>query len=175
MNARFVTTVVIGVLACASAVQADTVCQKCEYIPNGRYLGRHVAGDRSTFQHSDIFADYGAVSGFDDLWVFDLDEQAVFEFSAKMQGMFRFGVTLHFDQGSQCFSDGRCIVIFDPVTPLSFSGDIAHPNLNSGITTGRFVLRIPGDGWISDGLPIAERASYSATITFKPLRYPRPK
>jgi len=63
--------VTLGALAFGTqAAQAALICQGCEYGDAGTYLGTYNPDDFDfgTFQHSDVGADVGPNSAFEDYW-----------------------------------------------------------------------------------------------------------
>lgn len=80
------TALAVGLLL-AGSVEAQDTCRKCEYAPfvggayEATYLGRYWPGERGTFQNTNIVAERGGGTEFDDYWIVDLNDNAVVSFT----------------------------------------------------------------------------------------------
>src|SRR5688572_25661151 len=114
----------LAVLALMSVgARAETVCNNCEYVYFGSYLGGFWPGDRATFGNRRLVADLTAQLGpgmgqnrqFDNYWVFDLNANAGGVLTVGTRALTAldplWSVEIYEDGGSTCDAL-RCSVVF---------------------------------------------------------------
>ena len=140
----------------STTASAETVCEKCDYpFPYVGYLGSYWPGDRGTFQHFNIVehirqyfeqinAPYdGTFVGFDNYWVFDVNDNATLNATATQRNLTDFGVELYTDAGSVCYA------VVCPTLALGTRIAVVHSpvrrwTIEVNLTPGRYILRMPG-------------------------------
>jgi hypothetical protein len=149
-------------LALASPAQADTICKNCEYWYYGAYLGAYWPHDRAGFGNREIVSNLrdlgygdGQSRGFDDYWVFDLNDDASVTLTVDTKGTLypapgyppHFAVEIYPDTGSVC-GEFRC----DISLPDFVGGPIVSHESKRRWTAstpllppGRYIIRIAGE------------------------------
>jgi hypothetical protein len=168
-------TAVAGLGFAVQSANAATICSGCEVIDAvaGTYIGQYNPDmfDNGTFNHTDIQADVGQGTPFNDFLVFDLDPAGTGSISAdftRFTGIRDFMGALWSDGGSTCDAaatplPGSCSAIV-PGTKLyevSASQD-RWEIIARGLVAGRYIIQITGT--TRDSGP----SSYSGQLSFVP-------
>jgi len=164
-----------GMALVAQTANAGTICSGCEVINGaaGTYVGMYNPDlfDNGTFNHTDIQADVGPSTAFNDFFVFDLNPAGRGSISAdftRFTAIGDFEGALWTDGGSTCDAaasplPGACSAVV-PGTELyrvSASGD-RWEILANGLTAGRYIIQVTGTTRASGP------SSYSGQLAFVP-------
>jgi hypothetical protein len=168
--------IALASLALLGTAKADTICNDCEYVYYGRYLGAHWAGDRSTFGNRDIVANLTALGvggqsrGFDDYWIFDLTSNAVVSLTVDSKGTVTgnpiaptsYAVEIYHDTGSVCDAT-RCTISHPDFYSPILSKETARRWTGTTVTLppGRYAIRIAG------GTRASGESAYTGTLRAK--------
>jgi hypothetical protein len=170
------TCAAIGGLAIVSqGASADTICSGCEVLDAeaGTYVGLYNPDlfDNGTFNHTDIQADVGPSTDFNDFLVFDLNPAGTGSISAdftRFTGITNFMGALWSDGGSTCDAaasplPGACsaIVPGSKLYEVSASSDRWEIIANS-LAAGRYIVQVTGTTRASGP------SSYSGQLAFVP-------
>jgi hypothetical protein len=147
-------------LASIAPAHAERICNNCEYIYWGRYLGAHWVGDSSTFGNRDIVANFAEFYGtgnsrsFDDYWIVDLNETAsvVLTITTKpgtplppfAPGAPTFTVEIYHDTGSVCDAI-RCSISIPTLISTPLVSQETFDRRWTATTTlvpGRYAIRL---------------------------------
>ena len=164
-----------GMALAAQSASAGTICSGCEVIDGeaGTYIGLYNPDlfDNGTFNHTDIQANVGPGTPFNDFLVFDLDPAGTGSISAdftRFTGIIDFEGALWTDGGSTCNAaavplPGACSAIV-PGTEL-FRVSAASDRweiLARGLDAGRYIIQVTGTTRQSGP------SSYSGQLSFVP-------
>lgn len=171
-------TALIALFSIAPA-QAERICNNCEYVYYGRYLGAHWAGDSSTFGNRNIVADLTAQYGsgnsrsFDDYWIVDVNETSAVALTITTKagaplppfapGAPTFTVEIYHDTGSVCGAI-RCTVSIPTLISTPIVSKETFTRRWTAATTlvpGRYAIRLA-----ATTAPSGESA-YTGTITMR--------
>jgi hypothetical protein len=140
----------VGALALgAQAASAAVICAGCEYGDDaGTYLGAYNPStfDLGTFQHSDVSADNGNLTAFEDFWVFDLNPGGNGSVSADFTantGISNFVGELWSDGGSTC-GGSDCSAIVPGALIASVSSTDRRWEIIENLPAGRYIIRVTG-------------------------------
>ena len=167
------TTVALGGLALAAqTASAATICSGCEVIDGaaGTYLGTYNPEmfDNGTFNHTDIQADVGQDTPFNDFLLFDLDPAGRGSISAdftRFTAIRDFEGALWTDGGSTCDAGApaACSAVV-PGTELYrvTASDDRWEIVANGLAAGRYIIQVTGSTRASGP------SSYSGQLSFVP-------
>ena len=168
-------TVVAGLGFAVQSASAATICSGCEVLDAeaGTYIGLYNPDefDNGTFNHTDIQADVGQDTPFNDFLVFDLDPSGTGSISAdftRFTAIRNFMGALWTDGGSTCDAaaaplPGACsnIVPGEKLYEVSESED-RWEIIARGLVAGRYIIQITGETRGSGP------SSYSGQLSFIP-------
>jgi hypothetical protein len=164
-----------GLALAAQGASANTICSGCEVLDGeaGTYIGLYNPDtfDNGTFNHTDIQADVGPSTDFNDFLVFDLSPAGSGSISAdftRFTAVANFMGALWTDGGSTCDAaatplPGACSAIV-PGTRLyqvNASND-RWEILANGLAAGRYIIQVTGTTRASGP------SSYSGQLAFVP-------
>lgn len=167
----------ISALALLSfSATAETVCDKCEYIYYGRYLGAYWPGDIGTFKNTKIVADYAARFGagtghnaeFDDHWAFDLPAGGsvamVMSTAAATRLDPNWAIQIFDDAGTLCDATRCTTIAYDEnVARVILWGFATKFTVNTTkLPAGRYVIRIAG------GTRATGESAYTGSLKITP-------
>ena len=169
------TTVALGGLALAAqSASAATICSGCEVIDGaaGTYLGTYNPEmfDNGTFNHTDIQADVGQSTDFNDFLVFDLSPAGSGSISAdftRFTAVTNFMGALWTDGGSTCGAAPSAPSACSAIVPGSKLFEVSASSdrweiLANGLAAGRYIIQVTGTTRASGP------SSYSGQLAFVP-------
>ena len=167
------TTVALGGLALAAqSASAATICSGCEVIDGaaGTYLGTYNPEmfDNGTFNHTDIQADVGQDTPFNDFLLFDLDPAGRGSISAdftRFTAITDFEGALWTDGGSTCDAGtpAACSAVVPGTELYRVSAtDDRWEIVANGLAAGRYIIQVTGSTRASGP------SSYSGQLSFVP-------
>jgi hypothetical protein len=147
----------------STTASADLICDKCEYIYFGTYMGSYWPGDRATFANNTIATELGQFKQFDNYWFFDLNNNAVGVLTVATKAATAldrlFALEIYADPGFVCG------ILSCPVLtlgePLISSEASKRWSGKTSLVPGHYVIRI------ASGTQPSGESAYSGQLSFR--------
>ena len=163
-----------GLALAAQSAGANTICAGCEVLDGeaGTYIGLYNPDtmDNGTFNHTDIQADVGQSTDFNDFLVFDLSPAGSGSISAdftRFTAVTNFMGALWTDGGSTCGAAPSAPSACSAIVPGSKLFEVSASSgrweiLANGLAAGRYIIQVTGTTRASGP------SSYSGQLAFVP-------
>jgi hypothetical protein len=176
MNILKTITTTAALVLLGTTAQAAVVCDHCEYVYYGSYLGAYWPGDNGTFKNTRIVADMVAQLGpgmgnnrqFDNYWVFDLPAGGsvamVFNTAAATRLQPSWSIQVFDDAGTLCNATACQVIAYNENVGRAILWGLATKFTVNTVTlpAGRYVIRLAG------GTRATGESAYTGSLTVKP-------